>query len=248
MKKLFAIFLFMIAIADGHAASTITIDGQRIHVEGSGVVVVDGQIVEGRGALPVIQGSGNVLTESRSIPDFDGLILNVAARVRVRQGPPPELNITADDNIVPILETEVKKGVLTISARNGFVTRNPVVIDLQTPELSAATINGSGTLNLESLVLAALDLKVAGSATVKAEGRTEALSAAVNGSGELLLADLQVKNCSLVIQGSGRAELAVADRLTTRINGSGEVVLQREPARLESRIFGSGKVTRKGMP
>jgi hypothetical protein len=55
-----------------------------------------------------IQGSGVSKTESRSVGSFSKIDLSGSPDVEVAVGPATSVSVTADDNIVPIIETTVR--------------------------------------------------------------------------------------------------------------------------------------------
>ncbi|HNP99370.1 MAG TPA: DUF2807 domain-containing protein, partial [Bacteroidia bacterium] len=61
-----------------------------------------------------IEGSGNVITETRSLTTFNGIDLRNTANVYITQGDVQEVKIEAEDNIVPLILTEVKNDELII--------------------------------------------------------------------------------------------------------------------------------------
>jgi hypothetical protein len=64
-------------------------------------------------------GSGQFVTESRAVRDFDTLAINAGGRAVVTQGDVASLEITAEDNILPLIESTVVNGRLTLSFRSG---------------------------------------------------------------------------------------------------------------------------------
>ena len=59
-------------------------------------------------------GSGTIETETRQLPALEAVFVEYPAEVTIRQGDAQSLTITADDNLLPQLLTEVRDGKLTI--------------------------------------------------------------------------------------------------------------------------------------
>jgi hypothetical protein len=66
---------------------------------------------------PGERGSGNDVTETRKVSDFDTVNVSYPAQVLIRQGSAESLQIEAEDNLLPNLKTEVKNGTLEIFYR-----------------------------------------------------------------------------------------------------------------------------------
>ena len=59
--------------------------------------------LSGQGDQDVIVGSGKSVTETRRVGEFSSISVNGSASLFVQQGDSPSLTITADDNILPLL-------------------------------------------------------------------------------------------------------------------------------------------------
>jgi Putative auto-transporter adhesin, head GIN domain len=77
---------------------------------------------------------------------------------------------------------------------------------------------------------------------LRTQGTVERLSVTVSGSGNAKLADVAVRRLSVKISGSGSVEAAPRDEADITISGSGNVRLLSHPARLKTRVAGSGQI------
>ncbi len=245
MKKIILLLMFTLSSVTVHGGSSITINGKTIHATGTHVVIVNGQVVSGIEESDMVQGSGEIVTEVRKTPVFKGLVLNLAAEVRVRPAEETEVSITADDNIIPLITTEVAAETLTLSVSRGYSSEKPIRIDIKTPAISHSQLNGSGSIDLDSVAAGDLGLAIFGSGRISATGQAEALSATINGSGKLDLRELAVDRGDMLINGSGDADLLVSGELRSKINGSGNIVLHKAPDNLRSQIRGSGEIIQR---
>ena len=68
-------------------------------------------------------GSGRVHSESRSVSDFEAIAVSDAIDLKVRQGSQEALTLSADDNLLPLIETVVESReqgrTLVIRVRRG---------------------------------------------------------------------------------------------------------------------------------
>ncbi len=73
-----------------------------------------------------VTGSGVPATEERSVGAVTEVILSGVGNLTVVQGEVPGLSVTADDNVLPLLETETSGRKLTIGTKTGYSIRaNP---------------------------------------------------------------------------------------------------------------------------
>ena len=208
-----------------------------------------------------VKGSGNVITVSRRVADFNRIHLKGAGRVFLTRGETPALAIKTDDNIVPVIKTTVSDGKLVISNRNYnlspttlsyFITAN----DLKGIAVSGSAdvtsdskfvsdsfsvdISGSGNVHLE-LEAGRLESEISGSGSMRFSGRTNSLDASITGAGNIRTLDMEARNVSLKITGSGNCEVNASETLNVKITGSGDVKYKGSP-QLNKKVTGSGKI------
>jgi hypothetical protein len=101
-------------------------------------------------------------------------------------------------------------------------------------------LSGSGLVSLD---MKAADLKstISGSGKLDIIGESPTHDLQISGSGQILGFDFLTLESIARISGSGKAEVAVADRLEVRISGSGDVYYKGNP-QLDVNISGSGRV------
>ena len=87
-----------------------------------------------------------------------------------------------------------------------------------------------------------LNVTVASSGSLTAEGKVDRLTVTVMGSGHANLGKLAARSVSVMVMGSGDAIVAPSEKLSANIMGSGDVRLTSHPASIERSIMGSGRV------
>lgn len=224
----------------------------------SGCIVID---LNGCSAQRV-KGSGNVISESRQLPEFREIRLEGQGKVALTQGNQSSLEVTTDDNILPFIETEVKNGKLVISREKGKNLRPTklnftiTVKDLEGISIAGsgdvscnnklvsddfyAKISGSGDITL-SVDTAHLESDISGSGSIYLSGSANSYDATITGSGDVDAFDLRARESSVVITGSGNCRVSIADKLRAKITGSGDVLYKGHP-QVNKTITGSGSV------
>ena len=189
-----------------------------------------------------INGSGNVISESRELLNFNVLELIGSIDVNMTTGNEYSCIVEGDDNLVPLILTEVKNGHLHISVKQSYSTRIGLVVNIETPEFEEVSIIGSGDVNLTGVAQDNVSLKISGSGDITADGSIQQLTAVVNGSGDLMLSKLRADYATIMINGSGDAEIGVKQSLTAEINGSGNIEYYGNPPSVQSEVHGSGDI------
>ncbi len=217
-----------------------------------------------------VTGSGRQATESRTLPEFQAIRLGGSMDLQVRQGPVQSVQLQADDNLLPLLETVVENtadgATLKVRWKDGqsLSTRSKVVVSVVLPRLNAIAAAGAGDVRVDAFNTPALKLSLAGSGDVKLNGLgTEDLQLSLSGSGDVAgtgkatrlkvqlagsgdvqLAELQADEVRISIAGSGDAAVNAQKTLDVSIAGSGDVSYTGNPA-VRSKVAGSGSVTRR---
>jgi hypothetical protein len=123
-----------------------------------------------------VTGSGRLQTEHRAITGFRAIEVRGAMTLVVRQGPREGVDLRADDNLLPAIETRVvdRGGIATleIGPRRGtsLQSRDPIVATVELTTLSALTVAGSAEVESDALKSPSLQLSISGSGNVRMRG------------------------------------------------------------------------------
>lgn len=125
----------------------------------------------------------------------------------------------------------------------GWHRSHSVQIDLAGPALREATLNGSGTIELQGINQGSLHVRIRGSGSAGGSGKIESLTLEIMGSGSARLAQLATTNADITIDGSGNADISPTGDTDVTIAGSGDVRLHAHPAQLRTHVYGSGQIS-----
>lgn len=214
------------------------------------------------------RGSGILKTETRDVSGFTGVTLAGFGDLTITQGDTEGLTITAEDNLLPLLQTTVQNGMLTIALTTPnisiFPTRD-VKFDLKVKNLSSFQLSGAGNVTTSALTadtltvgtsgagaikLAGLNTKtltvsITGAGSTNVAGTSDTLTATLNGLGSLTAGDLKANTVSVTINGAGSATVWAAQNLTAGIGGAGSVNYYGSP-QVKQNISGVGSVKSLG--
>lgn len=193
-----------------------------------------------------IRGSGNVISEPREVTGFTEVKLNGTGQLTIDQTGTESLTITADDNLLPYLTSEVSGTRLTLGTkeRTSISPSKDVVYRLTVKDINDITVAGSGSADAKGIHTGRLKVLVAGSGTLATAGAAEVQEITIAGSGDYRGGSLKSKAATISIMGSGNAELDASDRLDANITGSGDVRYTGAPA-VTKQILGSGTVEKR---
>lgn len=216
------------------------------------------------GSANRIEGSGVVADEARALTGFHALRLSGPIDVVVHQSARDGVKVQADGNLLALVDTVVRDGVLEIALRRGasLHTRHPIVVTVDCKTLDAVFASGSGDIRIDRVQTHAFNLAVSGSNDVEVDAlETEILGVSMSGSGDFRAAghaltqgyslagsgdvhaaDLVGEQVAVKIAGSGDAQVHATQTLAVSIAGSGDVRYRGHP-RVSRAIAGSGEVT-----
>ncbi|HEX3525073.1 MAG TPA: DUF2807 domain-containing protein [Stellaceae bacterium] len=176
----------------------------------------------------------------------DTVDIAVPATIHYRGGSGGD--VIARGSAAAIARLRVHDGRIASSCRGGFV-RDDLDITLPGRAFRTLAMAGSDKLIMENVNQPRLDLAVAGSGSVVAQGSSERVKLSIAGAGKAQLAELTMKRLDVHIAGSGNVEAAPRDEVNVTIAGAGDVRLLSDPAQVHTNIMGSGRVIRvSGQP
>lgn len=190
------------------------------------------------------RGSGTVIAETREVSGFDEIALLGSGVVVVDVDGAESLVIDAEDNIMPLLTTEVKNGTLELGAESSISPTKEIRYTISAAELKGVSIRGSGDIIATNLEHPEFNAVISGSGRIEPEGFAELLTVNISGSGKYAGAALEAGTGEVTVSGSGDAVVNAVNILDVTISGSGSVEYLGNPA-LETSISGSGDVNQR---
>jgi hypothetical protein len=203
-------------------------------------------------------GSGNVITQTREVANFDAVEVDFPARVFISQGQTESVKVEAEDNFLPDLKTEVRNGTLDIDYKPASGKRvnptEPVVITIVVRDLTEVNFNSAGDLTIEEVQADNLDISMSGAGNLKlieivadnltvnlsgagnltASGSVATLDVDISGFGNFDGGDLKSSDARITLSGAGNATVWAIESLDAEISGAGSVS-----------YYGDAKVTRQ---
>jgi hypothetical protein len=212
--------------------------------------------------LSIITGEGEVSLATRNIGKFTKIELNLDASVILTDSLEQSCMISAQENLMAVIETKVKGEKLIISSEKIIRTDKPIIIYLSVNRISDIELNGSGkitaTNDLKSgnidmdlsgsgridvrVIADKIKGEISGSGTIMLKGSSNESDYDISGSGVIDAFQLSTGNCKIEISGSGEAHVFPSGNLKASISGSGKVLYKGVPAKIDHSISGSGSI------
>jgi hypothetical protein len=194
------------------------------------------------GDRPRCEAVAGATATSREL-DWDGsdhFSLAVPGRASYSPGADNKVHVSGDPQLLAHLR--VHDGRLELNCRHWHGDGDALTVTLPGQEFKKFGIAGSGNLTLSKLDQMSVSLHIAGSGSIKADGKVEHADIHIAGSGDADLAQVKANVASVHIAGSGNTDIAPSDEADIHIAGSGDVNLHSNPKKLETHIAGSGRI------
>ena len=207
-----------------------------------------------------ITGSGNLISETRTVADFSELVFTTVGSVTIERGSTQSVRVTVDDNIMSYISTHVSNGTLLIAADNQ-ISEFDLTVEIVVPHVEGLNLTGVGTIVCQDqfdedavdIVLsgvgdihldATADLittRLSGVGNVILEGSTVRNQVTHSGVGNLIAFDLASDTAHLNVSGVGNLSVDVSDRLSVIISSPSTVFYKGTPD-IISTITGNGQL------
>ena len=209
-------------------------------------------------------GSGEIVTETRSVEGFDEIDLRGTGEVRVTVNGTESLTIEAEDNIIDRLTSDVSGSTLILSVDRPIQPTEDIIYTVTMASLEGIEISGSGSIEVSEFSTEdfAVDVsgsgaasisdvnaetvfaRISGSGAVSITGDADELDLSISGSGSFDGDELTVDTGDVDISGSGSATVNVSEILDVSVSGSGNVEYRGNPS-LSVDSSGSGSVSQR---
>ena len=214
-----------------------------------------------------VKGNGNVVTEKRNVGSFDDVSLSGFFDVILVNGTEGRITLEGEENILPYIITEVKRGTLKIKVKKNtnIRTRRKLTVTVPFEKINGVALGGSGSIISEKTISGnVVSVSIGGSGNIKAtvdaetvkasiggsgninlKGNSDNLKCSVAGSGNIRAYGLEVNDLKVSVAGSGDVEATVSNKIKASIAGSGSIYYKGNPKYIDTNSVGSGDVRKR---
>jgi Putative auto-transporter adhesin, head GIN domain len=192
-------------------------------------------------------GSGMVRTESRPVQGFSSVIVSAGGRVVIERTGTESLQISAEDNILPLVDATVINGRLILGLKSNASVTTHSAIQFRLTVRDLATIDASGASRVEfgDIDLRQLTVHLSGASSFAASGSLDDLTMDLSGVSRCEAAALRVQRAHLDLSGASTAVVRVIATLTASASGVSTVEFFGDPL-VQAQTSGGSVVRRAG--
>jgi hypothetical protein len=211
---------------------------------------------------PSLRGSGVAKTETREVAPFSEIEVGSAIQLDVTVGDPTGLVVTADDNVLPLVRTEVTGERLKIYLDTPVSTNINVQFRAGTPELKALVGSGASQVNVTGITGEKFEIELHGASKGEFGSEAEVMDVTLSGASQAVLAGVgrqlnlecfgasrmnaasfMADRVTAVVSGASFAQVNAKEEFTVEASGASHVRCAGNPAKLKKQVSGASTVT-----
>lgn len=213
-----------------------------------------------------IQGSGNITNHQLAIENYNQIELEATLNLVYEAQPDqaPYLMIEGDDNLLPLIDVNVKNNKLEIKQKDNI---NPTKLTIYTNSPSLKSIlskgvadihlkgpiagdefnceqRGIGNLTADNLIFTRASFIIKGKSDFMLSGQIGSALYELSGNGNFRATGLQVNDLDCQLKGSGYMQVNAQNKLSVEIKGNGNIEYIGSAELVKQNINGVGTITK----
>jgi hypothetical protein len=211
-----------------------------------------------------VSGNGRIKKEKREASAaVDEISTSGKFKVYITQGNTPSIEVEADENLLPYIETDIREDELRLGPKKGYNIKPTGDIIVRVTVVKLEELAGSGTAGFYSqgtikgdklevalsgrgdaeldLQYNKLEVGISGTGKVRLKGRADEAEIAISGSGDVDAPAMQAQRMEVAISGSGNAYVNASKKLEISVSGSGNVKY-KGAATVSQSVSGKAKI------
>jgi hypothetical protein len=198
---------------------------------------------------PTIRGNGNIKEQVRQVGEFDQIKVTRGMNVYITQGSPAKVVVIADSNLLEVIETEVRGGVLEVTTKENIRWAKEKKVMVTVEKLSGVETNsGANAWSKSQITSDNLKLEASSGSNLTMEVNAKSLSAECSSGANIHLSgtakeaeldassganlkgqDLKADECHIGASSGGNSSATVMVKLNANASSGGNVDYYGEP-------------------
>lgn len=179
-----------------------------------------------------IRGSGDVVSEIRTVGNFVGVEVEDAFEVEIVRGDQPEVEVRADDNLIDRIETTVSGSTLKVGYDGNINIRGSATTEIfiTMPTIESIRFDDAIDGALVNFVdLPALHIDVNDASSLSLSGSAEELNAQVNDASNVRGFNFQTNVCKVNLNDASEMDIFCNDRLEGKVEDASTLRYKGDP-------------------
>lgn len=192
-----------------------------------------------------VKGSGNMSAEDRNVSGFHGIDVGGVYQVEITAQKEYSVRIEADDNLLPLIRTEVEGGILKIESERRISPKSKIRIIIGAPNIDNLEVSGVANVTLNDIKNEGLTIDSSGASKIKVTGETAKLTVDVSGASKIDAETLTTGKANIDASGASGVTVNVSGELKAEASGASRIIYTGTPTNIIKDTSGASKVTKK---
>lgn len=192
-----------------------------------------------------IRGNGSIRHEERDISSFEEIEAAGAYTIDIEVGESTSLNISAEENLLKYIKTEVHGNTLVIDNKKSISPRKEIRIKITTPDLTAIESSGANTIRAYNIKAERFKADLSGAGNITLEGEAGRVRLELSGAGGINAKRLKARDVRIEVSGASNADVYASEYLDASVSGVGSIDFYGDPKKVNTNVSGVGSITRK---
>ena len=188
------------------------------------------------------RGSGRIATEKRDIKDFEGVNVSGTFQVEVVSQKDFGVEIEADDNLIPLIRTEVRNNILHIETEGRISTENGLKVRVSAPDIDSIEASGVSSVKLTDIDNERLKVDTSGASKINVKGETSRLDVEVSGASSVDAESLKAEAAAVNASGASSVMVFATAELRSDASGASRIIYAGNPNNVEKSTSGGATV------
>lgn len=209
-----------------------------------------------------VNGNKNVITQDRSVTSFHAIKVSGGIDVELSQGNELKLQVEADENLVALIRTEVKNGVLNIYHEDNINNAKTLKVHVTFKQLDAITASGGcDIVSKQKLSFGMLKVNLSGGCDLtlnckadnlvftnsggcdtKLTGEATNCTFSTSGGCDVDAKEFYLKNCTISASGGSDVLVNASGELTMEATGASDITYYGNPAKVSKSAHGGSDI------
>ncbi len=190
------------------------------------------------------KGSGNISTERRNVSEFKGIDVSGIFEVEVTAQKDLAVEVEADDNLIPLIKTEVRGGVLYIKAERRISSEHGVKVRVSAPDISDIDASGASKVTAAGLNNEQIQVHSSGASKINLSGSTASVNIDVSGASSIDAEGLKAETADVEASGASCVSVFASGELRSHASGASKILYSGSP-RVEKSVSGASSIREK---
>jgi len=192
-----------------------------------------------------VRGSGATKIDKRSVPAFTAVDISGAYEVEIAAQKEQSVEIEGDDNLLPLIKTEVRDGVLEISNEKSLSTKNKLRLRISVQQLDGIETSGASNIVVTGVKTDDFKIGTSGASELKVSGEAKTLSLQSSGAGMIDTKDLHAEKVDVHSSGAANVVVYATEELDASVSGAGTIDYYGDPKTVKEDKSGAGMITKR---